>query len=46
MSTVRSTGAMKILQEELEATMVPPESSTSYRLNLSYALFYKVCILL
>ena len=39
-----SIGAMKVLQEELVATMVPPESSTSYRLSLSYGLFYKVWI--
>ena len=38
------TGAMKTLQDELKATMVPPEASTSYRLNLAYALFYKVCV--
>ena len=40
-----STGAMKVLQQELTATMVPPEASTSYRLNLAYALFYKVCVM-
>jgi len=38
------TGAMKVLQEELVATTVPPESSKTYRLNLSYGLFYKVCV--
>ncbi|XP_065883616.1 xanthine dehydrogenase-like isoform X2 [Dysidea avara] len=34
-------GALKVLQEELVATTVPPESSEAYRLNLSYGLFYK-----
>ena len=35
-------GALKILQEELVATKVPPESSEAYRLSLAYSLFYKV----
>ncbi|XP_065894835.1 uncharacterized protein [Dysidea avara] len=34
-------GALKILQEELVATKVPPESSEAYRLSLAYSLFYK-----
>jgi len=34
---------MKVLQDELVATTVPPESSEAYRLSLSCSLFYKVC---
>jgi len=39
------TGAMKVLQEELVATTVPPESSEAYRLSLSCSLFYKVYLM-